>query len=51
VLADSPADREAWFALHAERTRAAAREWLDDHGVEMEDAPARGRPSDDRREN
>jgi uncharacterized protein UPF0158 len=51
VLADFPADREAWFAFHAERTRAAAREWLDDHGVEMEDAPARGRPSDDRREN
>lgn len=38
VLADHPAERERWFAFHGERLRAAAREWLEENGIE---APTR----------
>ena len=34
VLLDHPAERERWFAHRDERLRAAAREWLAEHGVE-----------------
>lgn len=34
VLSDYPADRKRWFAFHDERLREAAREWLEEHGVE-----------------
>jgi hypothetical protein len=50
VLAAYPVDRETWFAFHAERVRAAAREWLDDNGVDAEDGPRRGNAGDDPRE-
>lgn len=34
ALLDSPAERERWFAFRDDRLRAAAREWLAEHGIE-----------------
>ena len=34
VLADHPAERERWFAFHSERVREAAKEWLEENGIE-----------------
>jgi hypothetical protein len=33
VLADYPSERERWFAFHGEHVRAAAREWLEENGI------------------
>ena len=35
ALLNAPAERERWFAFRDERLRAAAREWLADHHVEL----------------
>jgi hypothetical protein len=44
VLGGYPAERERWFAFHDERVREAAREWLEDNGVEVAGPPTpRGR--------
>jgi hypothetical protein len=51
LLEQFPADREAWFAFEAERVRAAAREWLDDNGIEAEESAGQIKPRDDPREN
>ena len=40
VLFDDPAERERWFAFRGERLRAAAREWLDDLGIDPAAPPA-----------
>ncbi len=40
VLLDFPVDRERWFAFRGERLRAAAREWLDDLGIDPAAPPA-----------
>ncbi len=34
VLTDFPAQRDRWFAFRTERLRQAAREWLEENGVE-----------------
>jgi hypothetical protein len=34
VLCDRPAERARWFAFYGERVRAAARDWLDENGIE-----------------
>ncbi len=39
VLADHPAERERWFAFHDDRVREAAREWLEENGVETSAVP------------
>lgn len=39
VLLDHPAERRRWFAFRDERLHAAAREWLDEHGVEPTTMP------------
>lgn len=44
VLAGHPAERERWFAFRDARVRAAAREWLEDQGVEPTTAPPPRRP-------
>lgn len=36
---DRPAERERWFTFREERLRAAAREWLEDQGIEATTAP------------
>jgi len=41
VLRDYPADRERWFAFRGERVRKAAREWLEENGVESTTEPRR----------
>ena len=39
VLLDFPAARERWLAFRDERLRAAAREWLEEQGIEPTTAP------------
>ena len=41
VLAGHPAERERWFAFHSERVREAAREWLEENGIEGSPPPER----------
>jgi hypothetical protein len=44
VLHDYPAQREAWFAFRDGQVRAAAREWLEENGIDPTTAPPRRRP-------
>jgi hypothetical protein len=44
VLADSPAQRGRWFAFRGERLREAAREWLEENGIEPTAPPTRRSP-------
>jgi hypothetical protein len=39
VLLDAPAERERWFAFHAEQLRRAAREWLAEESIEPTTTP------------
>ena len=39
ALEDHPAERERWFAVQAQRLRVAAREWLEERGIEADEAP------------
>jgi hypothetical protein len=41
VLADYPAERERWFAVHDTRLRQAMEEWLADHDIEPTTPPPR----------
>src|SRR3989454_6909747 len=43
VLLDFPAERERWFLVRDERLRAAAREWLAEHGIEPTTTPPASR--------
>jgi hypothetical protein len=49
VLANSPAERERWFAFRDERLRRAMRAWLADHGIEPTTEPLARRGSRGRR--
>jgi hypothetical protein len=42
VLGGDPAERARWFAFHDERVRGAAREWLQENGVEVVEPSAPG---------
>ncbi len=35
VLADHPSERKRWFAFRDARVHEAAREWLEEHGIEV----------------
>lgn len=39
ALEDHPSERERWFAFEAQRLRAAAQEWLEEHGLETDAGP------------
>ena len=41
VLRGHPSERERWFAFRDERVWAAAREWLEENGIEASTAPRR----------
>ena len=43
VLLDYPAEREAWFAFRDGHVRAAARDWLEEKGINPTTAPPRRR--------
>jgi hypothetical protein len=45
VLGGHPPERKRWFAFRRERVHAAARDWLEDHGIEAANQP-RMRPLD-----
>jgi hypothetical protein len=40
VLAGHPAEREEWFGFRDARVRAAAREWLAEHGIKPTTSPS-----------
>ncbi len=42
VLLDAPVERERWFAFRDARVRGAAREWLEEHGIESTSPPGAG---------
>jgi hypothetical protein len=48
VLHDAPDESERWFAFRDDRLRAAAREWLAEHGIEPTTAPPARRRGPDR---
>jgi hypothetical protein len=41
VLLDYPTEREAWFAFRDGHVRGAARDWLQEHGINPTTAPPR----------
>jgi len=41
VLHDYPAERDGWFAFRDGRMRAAARDWLEENGIDPTTAPPR----------
>ena len=43
VLLDCPAERERWFAFRDQRLHAAAREWLEEMGIQPTTAPPASR--------